>query len=75
MHESLKENEKQQIIIAEKSKEIDNLMEEKNNIIEEFQKYKVKAQLALQQSSNSNGLEVKITELVELNSKLESQIA
>jgi hypothetical protein len=74
IHEYLKEKEKQQGIIAEKIREMDYLTQEKDKIHKEFQDYKIKAQLALQQSANSNVSEEKILNLEELNSKLESQI-
>lgn len=54
---------------------MENMRDETNKIQEDFQNYRVKAQLALQQSSNTKGLEAKIIELEEFNSKLESQIA
>ena len=66
--------EQQNISIVEKSREMDNIKEEKEKIKEEFQGYKLKAQLALQQSTAANGMDTKVSELKETNEDLENQI-
>ena len=68
------ERESLKASIAEKTKEINNGIQEKAKTLQEFQNYKVKAQLALQQSSVTSGMDGKITELQEINAKLELKI-